>query len=82
MIPAGVELFSFNAAFFGGLFLEHIQGEAAKGGEVFGGVTCASTALVFIKADVHVHDSVQFIFHSPVAAHGSSEELYVQWWAR
>jgi hypothetical protein len=52
VIPAGVELLSFDAALFSGLFFEHVQGKSSQCGEVFGGVTSASTALVFMKADI------------------------------
>jgi len=37
MIPAGVEHFAFDAAFFGFLLFEEIECQAAQRGEVFGG---------------------------------------------
>jgi hypothetical protein len=71
VIPTGIELFASNATFLCFLALEQIQREPSQGGQIFGGVSGASTALIFAKADIH--DPVQFVFHRPMAAHRSCE---------
>ena len=67
MIPAGVELFALDSAFFGFLAFEQVQGEAAQGGEIFRRETGAGAAVIFAKA--HIQDPVEFVFHALVTAH-------------
>ena len=45
MIPSGVFLFAFDAAFLGGFTFEDIDAHVSKEGEVFRGVSVAHPAL-------------------------------------
>lgn len=48
VIPTGVELFAFDAAFFGGLPFQQVQRQAAERGQILSGVASARPALVFV----------------------------------
>ena len=52
MIPAGIFLFAFDAAPFGGFTFEDVDAHVSEDGEVFSGVSAAHAALVFGKAHI------------------------------
>ena len=70
-IERAAEAFSVEA--FCGSFVgaEQVEGDAAQGGEVGGGVPGAGAAAVFLEA--HIEAPVELVFHAPVAAHGAGE---------
>ena len=76
MIPGGGELFASDTSLFGGVPFEQVEGKAPERGQVLGGVARAGSALILLEADVH--HPVDFVFHTPVAAHRAGEQLHVQ----
>ncbi|MDB6122693.1 MAG: hypothetical protein JWQ71_1686 [Pedosphaera sp.] len=81
MVPAGVELFASDAALFGFLPFKHVERETAQGGEVFRCVARAGAALVL--AEANLHDPVEFVFNTPMAAaHGAGKGRHSQGQAR
>ena len=71
MIPSGVLLFTFEAALFGGVAVEDVQGEVAQEGEVFGGVAGAHAALIL--GEGHIERPVQLVLDPPMAARRAGE---------
>src|SRR6185437_16664871 len=76
VIPACGLHSSLEATFF--LLLvgfEEIQGPAAQGGEIFGSVTAAYSALVFLE--VNIHHPMELVLDAPVGAHRAGKAFDV-----
>ena len=71
MVLGGDFLFGADAALFGGVLAEEVEGHVAQGGEVGGGVAGAHAAFIFAQGDIE--HPVEGVFDAPVAADGTGE---------
>ena len=71
MIPAGDFLFSAEAALFGGVLAQEVEGHVTQGGQIGGGVAGAHAALILAQGDIE--HPVQGVFDAPVAADGAGQ---------
>ena len=76
MIPARIELFAFEAPFFGFFAPEQIQGKPTQRGQIPGGVAGPGAALIL--SETNVYDPMHFVLHTPVATHRPGKERHVQ----
>lgn len=52
MIPAGDFLFGADAALFGGVLAQEVEGQVAQGGGIGGGVAGAHAAFILAQGDI------------------------------
>ena len=71
MIPGGDFLCGADAALFGGVLAQKIEGEVAQGGEVRDRVAGAHAAGVFAQGDIE--HPMQGVFDASVAADGAGQ---------
>ena len=71
MIPAGDFLFGADAALFGGVLAQEVEGHVAQGGQIGGGMAGAHAAFILAPGDVE--HPVPGVFEAPVAADGAGQ---------
>ena len=52
MIPCGIFLFALDAALFGGVIFEHIEGHVPEDGHIFRSIARTDSASIFSKANM------------------------------
>ena len=52
MVPGGDFLFGADAALFGGVLAQEVEGHVAQGGQMGGGVAGAHAAFIFAQGDI------------------------------
>ena len=71
MVPGGDFLFCAEAALFGGVLAQEVEGQVVQRGEVGGGVAGAPAAFIFAQGGIE--HPVEGVFDAPVAADGAGE---------